>query len=51
MGEDMTYILVALVMFFVGYVVCFRFFQKDIESGKPIAFKSGIYVAEKRSLK
>lgn len=47
----MTYVLVAIVMFFVGYTVCFRFFQKDIELGKPIAFKSGIYVAVKRSLK
>lgn len=47
----MTYVLVAIVMFFVGYATCFRFFQKDIETAKPIVFKSGIYVAVNRSLK
>jgi hypothetical protein len=45
----MPYILVGLISFFIGYAMCFRFFQKDITQKKPMVFRGQVYIAEKKS--
>lgn len=46
----MSYILIAIIAFLVGYTLCFKFFQDDITQGKPIVFKKGVYVASKKEI-
>ncbi len=43
----MGYIVVAIVTFFIGYALCFRFFKSDIQHGKPMVLGGDVYVAEK----
>lgn len=46
----MGYLLVAVVSFFIGYVLCFGWFKRDIIEGKPIVFKDGVYVATRKKI-
>lgn len=46
----MAYIVVAIVGFLIGYVLCFKHFRDDITQGKLIKFGDSVYVASKRQL-
>jgi len=46
----MSYIVVALVSFLIGYALCFKWLRKDIIEGKPIVFSKCVYIATKKKV-
>lgn len=46
----MAYIVVAIVGFFIGYMLCFKHFRDDITQSKPIKLGDSVYVASKKQI-